>query len=133
MKLISTQHDSGILEGSHRRASGSHQMLPPSRRSASRIKTSDDVWVYWQCNGREETSRVLDLSVGGLFVETVRAHLIGSKVQIDFLVREGQIRAEAVVRRLEPGRGLGLKFTTMNDKDRPHMASLITRLRSLGQ
>jgi hypothetical protein len=55
---------------------------------------------------------------------------VGSIAQIDFLVEEGQIRAEVVVQRAELGRGLGLKFTAINEKDRPHVASLMKRLRN---
>ena len=103
-------------------------LLPPSRRSTSRIDTPEGVWVYWQCNGREETSRVGNLSLGGLFVETGKPGPVGSTVKLDFLVQEGQIRAEAVVRRAEPGRGLGLKFTALNDGDRSRMAALMNRI-----
>jgi c-di-GMP-binding flagellar brake protein YcgR len=103
----------------------------PSRRLTSRIKTPDGVWVIWTCGGREETSRVRDLSLGGLFIETTCRRAVGAEAYIDFLVQEGQIRAEAVVRHVEASSGLGLKFTAINDRDRPHMVSLINRLRSL--
>ena len=103
-------------------------LLPPSRRSTSRINTPEGVWVYWQCNGRDETSRVDNLSLGGLFVETGKSGPVGSTVKLDFLVQEGQIRAEAIVRRAEPGRGLGLKFTAINDGDRSRMAALMNRI-----
>jgi PilZ domain len=106
------------------------EILPPTRRFTTRIKTSQSVWVYWRCNGLDEASRVRDLSLGGLFVETAKVMLVGSKVGIDFLVQEGQIRAEAVVRRVEIGRGLGLKFTCLKDKDIPHLVSLMNRLRN---
>ena len=108
-------------------------LLPPSRRSTSRINTPEGVWVYWQCNGREETSRVGNLSLGGLFVETGKPGPVGSTVKLDFLVQEGQIRAEAIVRRAEPGRGLGLKFTGLNDGDRSRMAALMNRIHDLSR
>jgi len=104
-------------------------LLPPSRRSTSRINnTPEGVWVYWQCNGRDEASRVDNLSLGGLFVETAKPGPVGSTVKLDFLVEEGQIRAEAIVRRAEPVRGLGLKFTAINDGDRSRMAALMNRI-----
>jgi len=65
------------------------------------------------------------LSLGGLFVETSKSHGVGSTATLDFLVREGQIRAGAVVRRVEPSRGLGLKFTAVSKEDRPRLAALI--------
>ncbi len=83
----------------------------PSRRHYPRVETPNEVWVYWNCKGREDTSQVRDLS----------------------MVQEGQIRAEAVVRHVKPGRGLGLKFTALTEEDGPRLTALMTRLRSLSQ
>jgi hypothetical protein len=41
---------------------------------------------------------------------------VGSTATLDFLVREGQIRADAVVRRVEPSRGLGLSVPGFQDE-----------------
>ena len=102
---------------------------PPSRRFNSRLTPGREIWVSWNCNGREDVSRVRDLSLGGLFLET-RAHRpVGVSTKVDFLVDEGQIRAEAVVRHIRPGTGLGLKFTALTDQDRPRLAALLRRLR----
>jgi len=35
-----------------------------------RVPAPEDVWVYWQCQRREDVSRVRDMSMGGLFIET---------------------------------------------------------------
>ncbi len=102
----------------------------PSRRFNSRIESPEDVWVYWRCDERDETSRVRDVSLGGLFVETPKPGSVGSTAKVEFLVQEGQIRAEAVVRHVKPGRGVGLKFTALTDADRPHLVALMSRLRS---
>jgi PilZ domain len=102
----------------------------PSRRFDSRIATTQDVWVCWQCDGRDDVSRVRDLSLGGLFLETRSPRAIGSPTKVDFLVGEGQIRANAVVRHVVPGRGLGLKFTGVIEQDRRKFAALMRRLRS---
>ena len=91
---------------------------------------TQDVWVCWQCDGRDDVSRVCDLSLGGLFVETSSSRAIGTPTKVDFLVGEGQIRADAVVRHVVPGRGLGLKFTTVIEQDRLKLAALMRRLRS---
>jgi len=99
--------------------------------ASSRVKTPEGVWVFWTCGGRDETSRVRNLSAGGLFIETGRPRAVGAEAHVEFLVQEGQIRAEGVVRHVETGSGLGLKFTAINDKDHPRMVSLINRLRSL--
>jgi len=106
-------------------------LVPPSRRFNSRIETRDGVWVYWRCNGRDDTSRVRDVSLGGLFIETQKTRQVGTTAVVDFLVQEGQIRAEAVVRHVEPGSGLGLKFTAVNVGDRSKLVGLMNRLRSV--
>ena len=105
----------------------------PSRRRYPRVEKSHGVWVYWNCKGREDTSRVRDLSLGGLFVETEEAREVDATVRLDFLVQEGQIRAEAVVRHVKPGSGLGLRFTALTEEDGPRLTALMTRLRSLSQ
>jgi hypothetical protein len=56
--------------------------------------------------------------------------VIGSPTKVDFLVSEGQIRADAVIRHMVPGRGLGLKFTALNEQDRRKFAALMRRLRA---
>jgi PilZ domain-containing protein len=105
------------------------QQASPSRRLNLRVKTRDGVWVYWRCHGRDDTSRVRDLSMGGLFVETATSRQVDSTAEVDFLVQEGKIRVAAVVRHAETGRGLGLKFTAINDAGRPRLTELINRLR----
>ena len=101
-----------------------------SRRRTSRVETPGGVWVYWRCNGKDDVSRVRDLGAGGLFIATPSPQPVGMKAKLDFLVQEGQIRAEAVVRHFEPSNGLGLKFTAVTEQDWPHLASLLTRLRN---
>ncbi|SRR5712692_8382808 len=100
-----------------------------SRRLDSRVHTTEDVWVYWRCNGRDDVSHVRDLSVGGLFIETPKPWPVGAVAKIDFLVQEGQIKADAIVCHAKPASGLGLKFTAVSEGDRPHLKVLITRLR----
>ncbi|MGA2096253.1 MAG: PilZ domain-containing protein [Candidatus Acidiferrum sp.] len=76
-------------------------------------------------------SRILDISSEGLFIQT--PHL-GVKedmpAKLDFLVQEGRIRADAVVRHVRRGNGLGLKFTSLTEEDRSRLKSLLARLRS---
>jgi hypothetical protein len=106
------------------------QPLFHSRRFNSRVETHECVWVDWRCAGREDVSRIRNMSLGGLFLETHRLGGVGSTVKLEFLVQEGQIRADTIVRRVEPGRGLALKFTAVSEEDRPRLEALIRRLRS---
>jgi hypothetical protein len=101
----------------------------PSRRVNSRLVINDDVWVCWNSNGRDDVSRVRDMSLGGLFLQTPAQRPVGASTKLDFLVTEGQIRADAIIRHTSRG-GLGLKFTAVSDADRPRLAALLRRLRS---
>src|ERR1700730_6148531 len=104
-----------------------------SRRHTMRVETPRGVWVYWRCNDKDDVSRVRDLGAGGLFITTPSPRPVGMKAKLDFLVQEGQIRAEAVVRHAQPGNGLGLKFTAVTEQDWEHLAALLTRLRKLSR
>ena len=102
----------------------------PCRRRYLRVEKPQGVWVYWHCNGPADTSRVRDLSTGGLFVETEIVRDVNATARLDFLVQEGRIRAEAAVRHVKPGRGLGLKFTALTKEDGPRLEALMSRLHS---
>jgi PilZ domain len=93
------------------------------------VETPANVWVDWRCAGMEDISRVRNMSLGGLFIETQASKGLGSIVKLEFLVEEGQIRADGIVRRIEPGRGLALKFTAVSEQDRPRLAKLMVRIR----
>lgn len=103
----------------------------PSRRFSSRVQAPGDVWVYWKCQGREDVAPVRNMSMGGVFIETVQPRPSGTTTRLDFLVEEGQIRADAIVRHAQAGAGLGLKFTALSEQDRPKLAALLTRLRRM--
>jgi c-di-GMP-binding flagellar brake protein YcgR len=103
----------------------------PSRRRSSRIPANDDVWIYWEsqeARPHRDVSRIRDLSPGGLFLETHARKKEGEMVRLHFLVQEGQIRAEAMVRHVN-GHGLGMKIESLSSQDAPQLKKLLSRLR----
>jgi hypothetical protein len=58
--------------------------------------------------------------------------LARSIAKLHFLVEEGQIRAEAIVRHVKPGCGLGMEFRAVLEEDRQRLAGLMKRLREFG-
>lgn len=76
---------------------------------------------------------VRDLSSGGLFIEPPRSIPGATLVTLHFLVGEGQVRAEALVRHVERKNGLGLKFLTVTGGDRPKLEALLVRLQGLSR
>ena len=107
------------------------QSPSPSRRKTSRVEAPENVRVYWSCAGHKDVLHVRNLSFGGIFVSTHETQSVGAKAQIDFLVEEGQIRTNAIVCHVESAKGMGLKFTAIAQEDRPRLAALVARLRSL--
>jgi heterodisulfide reductase subunit C len=104
-----------------------------SRRALTRLSTSEDIWLCWQCNECDDVSRVLDISIDGLFIETPRLSVKeGMPAKLDFLVQEGRIKADAVVRHIKRGNGLGLRFIALAENDRQRLKALLTRLRTRG-
>lgn len=113
----------GVLGGSER------QSASYLRRRSARVDAGDSVYTLWSCDGREGLSRVRDLGLGGLFIESPVQQDLDAPVKLDFLADEGQIRANAVVRHVRPGKGVGLKLIAINDQDCKRLASLIRRVR----
>ena len=97
-------------------------------RRHKRVGTPDGVWVYWRCGRSEDTSRVRDLSVGGVFIETKKVPPIDATVELNFLVEDGGIVAEATVRYVLPGVGAGLQFKNVRNEDRDQFATMMKRI-----
>lgn len=76
----------------------------------------------------EDTSKVRDLSMGGLFVETFKMCPVDSTVDLHFLVEEGEVRASATVRHVSAGSGFGLQFKTVRSEDQERFSSMIRRI-----
>jgi hypothetical protein len=108
-----------------------HQKPSYSRRALSRLPASDDIWVCWRCNGIDDVSRVLDISIEGLFIQTPHLKVKeGMPAKLDFLVQEGRLKADAVIRHVKSGNGLGLRFIAVSDDDRQRLKALLSRLRA---
>jgi hypothetical protein len=88
-----------------------------SRRFSTRIELRVAVCVYWSCFGKDELSLIRNLSIGGFFITTPKPRSLGATAKVDFLVPDGQIRGEAVIRHVIPSIGLGLKFTALVKED----------------
>jgi len=104
-----------------------------SRRHNKRVETPQGVWVLWRCGRTEDTSRVRDLSVGGVFIETSKVCPVDATVELHFLVEDGEIRASATVRYVKAGMGMGLQFKTVRSEDRVRFSTMVKRLIQPGE
>jgi len=99
-----------------------------SNRRYPRIPTPKGVWVSWQHDGAQSVSRVRDLNVGGLFIESKTPPPRGTSITLLFSVPEGEIRSSAVVRNVTPGEGMGVQFMAMSQEHAVRLQTLFTRL-----
>jgi hypothetical protein len=99
-----------------------------SRRHHKRVENPPGVWVYWRCGRNEDTSRVRDIGVGGIFIETKKILPIEATVELNFLVEDGGIVAKATVRYVLPGVGAGLQFKNVRTEDQPQFAAMMKRI-----
>ena len=99
-----------------------------SRRHHKRVDDPQGVLIDWRCEHCQDTSRVRDISVGGLFIETKKNAPIDATVELNFLVEDGGIDAKATVRYVPPGVGVGLQFKNVRTEDQDHFAAMMRRI-----
>ena len=66
--------------------------------------------------------------MGGLFIETLKVCPVDATVELHFLVEDGEIRANATVRYVKAGHGMGLQFKTVRSEDQAHFSTMMKRL-----
>jgi hypothetical protein len=101
---------------------------PTGNRRYQRISLPQGMSVTWYGGGQQQVSRVQTLSMGGLFLCGSITQRVGTDLTLVFEVPGGMILAEAVVRNIVPGEGMGVEFTKMNPQSQALLDELLTRL-----
>jgi hypothetical protein len=83
------------------------------RRKNQRITTPTGLWVSCKFDDRRTTLRVQDISVSGALIAAEEAIPVGTRLELLFSVREGEIRVLGVVCSFTPARGIGVEFVGM--------------------
>jgi hypothetical protein len=99
---------------------------PPRRYQ--RISLPQGMFVAWYGGGDHQTSRVLTLGRGGVFIASFNPPPVGSKMRLVFEVPGGSVRADGIVRSVLPGKGMGIEFTKLGPQDRILLDRLLKRL-----
>jgi hypothetical protein len=97
-------------------------------RRNQRISLPQGMSVTWYGSGQQQVSRVKTLSMGGLFLCGSITLRVGTDLTLVFEVPGGMVLADAVVRNIVPGVGMGVEFTKMNPQIRVLLEGLLTRL-----
>jgi hypothetical protein len=86
------------------------------------------MYIAWQSTGNRILSRIATLGLGGLFINAAEPPPVGDLVKLYFEVPGGEVRARAVVRVSQPGKGMGVQFTAMDPEARARLNHLLRRL-----
>jgi hypothetical protein len=94
-------------------------------RRYTRVGLPKGMLVAWEHNGIRKVSRVGVLALGGLFITTPKPPPVGDAIRLIFEVPGGVIRARAVVRDSQQGKGMGIEFTAMGHEARTRLNRLM--------
>ena len=100
-------------------------MSVPERRKDPRHGFQIDALVEWD----SQTLRTLltDISLGGMFLATNKPLWVGTTFSVQLLLGE-PLRVNCVVRRVVPGRGMGVMFVNLTDEARARLEKLVEKL-----
>jgi PilZ domain len=94
-------------------------MTPAKKaRRYSRVGLPKGMLVAWEHSGIRRVSRISVVALGGVFISTPNPPPNGDAVKLIFEIPGGEVRARATVRDCQPGKGMGLEFTAMNQEAR---------------
>lgn len=99
-------------------------------RRHERISLPKGMSVAWYGGGQQQVSRVKSLSMGGVFLCGSNTLRLGTDLMLVFEVPGGMVLAEAIVRNVVPGEGMGVEFVNMNPQSRLLLGELLRRLLS---
>lgn len=101
--------------------------MPTKEKSRRYIRVAlpKGMLVAWQHYGGRTVSRVRVLALGGLFISTPKPPPVGDVIQLIFEVPGGDVRARAMIRDSQPGKGMGIEFTSMNTEARARLNRLM--------
>jgi len=91
---------------------------PKIPRKYPRVRAPKGMWVGWKSAKQTCTSLAEVMGMGGLFLHTASPASEGSSIDLIFDLPNGQVRARAIVRSFQPGKGMGIQFVQMRPEDR---------------
>jgi len=97
-------------------------------RRYRRIFLPTGMFVAWYGGGAQSIGRVKTLGMGGLFLADASPPPVNTRLRLSFEVPGGSVHAEAIVRSVTPGEGMGLEFLKTGARERILLERLLRRL-----
>jgi hypothetical protein len=98
------------------------------QRRHPRVRAPKGLLIAWEAGTRRSVSYLESIALGGFFVRTSQPPPVRSTLRILLELPMGDVRARAIVRRVSPGKGMGIEFIGMNPEDRARLNHLLRPL-----
>jgi diguanylate cyclase (GGDEF)-like protein/putative nucleotidyltransferase with HDIG domain len=95
------------------------------RRLHTRMKCRLTVELHPQDGGGPVFGNLIDISLGGCYVETSAILSPGSAIRLVFSIDDGTLSAEGTVARIHPGSGIAVQFKEMSRESREKMYKIL--------
>ncbi len=102
------------------------------RRRMERHAFSATTEVADLATGARLFSRAADLSLHGCYLDSLNPFAIGSKIQVRISWDGAELKCSAVVKDSQPGMGMGVAFTDLDDTRRTLIEKWVEKLNSSG-
>jgi PilZ domain len=99
------------------------------RRKAPRYRFQTPLEIEW--GSARLKGRTRDISVGGMFIEAEDLLWVGAGFRAR-LATERPLYVECSVKRVEPGRGMGVTIAVPPDQSKQHFEDLLAKLATSG-
>ena len=96
-----------------------------SRRMHARMKCRVTMELHPEGGAGPILGNLIDISLGGCYIETSAILTTGSEVELIFSIDDGKLQAGGVVVRIDPGSGIGVRFNSMNPEERERMHRIL--------
>lgn len=90
---------------------------PKDARHYPRVNLPRGTFLAWQTANQQSVSNLENVCLGGLYIRTPKPPPRGAYIQLLLDVPSGEVRARAVVQRIEPT-GMAVKFVAMQPEAR---------------
>jgi diguanylate cyclase (GGDEF)-like protein len=101
-----------------------------NRRMFPRMKSRVTIELHTANGTVPILANLIDVSLGGCFVETSAILQAGSALKLIFSIDDGKLHADGTVLRIDPGTGLAIQFDDMNRENRERIPRILEYLQN---
>src|SRR5271165_2409472 len=101
------------------------RVSPSNRRRAPRYQYQASLEIEW--GSARLKARTRDISAGGMFIESEDVLWVGAGFRARIAI-ERPLWLDCSVKRVEPGRGMGVTFSLAEEQHQQHFQELLAKL-----